>query len=71
MHLNEVEQEDEFNLSYPNIIINILHAVLYTIVLIRKNYLNHEDLFRLVIIYFIHVTLMFDSGMIMWGKITS
>ena len=71
MHLHEVEQEDEFNFSYPNIIINILHAVLYTIVLIRKNYLNHEELFRLVIIYFIHVTLMFDSGMIMWGKITS
>ena len=71
MHLNEVEQEDEFNLSYPNIIINILHAVLYTIVLIRKNYLNHEELFRLVVIYFIHVTLMFDSGITMWGKITS
>ena len=71
MHLNEVEQEDEFNLSYPNIIINILYAVLYTIVLIRKNYLNHEELFRLVVIYFIHVNLMFDSGMIMWGKITS
>ena len=65
MHLNEVEQEDEFNLSYPNIIINILHAVLYTIVLIRKNYLNNEELFRLVVIYFIHVTPMFDSGMIM------
>ena len=71
MHLNEVEQGDEFNLSYPNIIMNILHAVLYTIVLIRKNYLNHEELFRLVVIYFIHVNLMFDSGMIMWGKITS
>ena len=65
MHLNEVEQEDEFNLSYPNIIINILYAVLYTIVLIRKNYLNHEELFRLVVIYFIHVTLMFDSGITM------
>ena len=71
MHLNEVEQEDEFNLSYPNIIINILYAVLYTIVLIRNNYLNNEELFRLVIIYDILVTLMFDSGMIMWGKITS
>ena len=71
MHLNEVEQGYKFNLSYPNIIMNILHAVLYIIVLIRKNYLNHEELFRLVIIYFIHVTLMFDSGMIMWGKITS
>ena len=71
MHLNEVEQEDEFNLSYPNIIMDILYAVLYTIVLIRKNYLYHEELFRLVVIYFIHVTLMFDSGMIMWGKITS
>ena len=33
MHLNEVEQGDEFNLSYPNIIMNILHAVLYTIML--------------------------------------
>ena len=56
MHLNEVEQGDKFNLSYPNIIMNILHAVLYTIVLIKKNYLNNEELFRLVIIYFIHVT---------------
>ena len=65
MHLNEVEQGDKFNLSYPNIIMNILYAVLYTIVLIRKNYLNHEELFRLVVIYFIHVNLMFDSGMIM------
>ena len=65
MHLNEVEQEDEFNLSYPNIIMDIVYAVLYTIVLIRKNYLYHEELFRLVVIYFIHVTLMFDSGMIM------
>ena len=71
MHLNEVEQGGEFNLLYPNIIMNILYAVLYTIVLTRKNYLNNEELFRLVIIYFIHVTLMFDSGMIMWGKITS
>ena len=71
MHLNEVEQGGEFNLSYPNIIMNILYAVLYTIVLTRKNYLNNEELFRLVIIYFIHVTLMFDSGMIIWGKITS
>ena len=44
MHLNEVEQRDEFNLLYPNIIMNILHAVLYTIVLIRKNYLNNEEL---------------------------
>ena len=33
MHLNEVEQGDKFNLSYPNIIMNILYAVLYTIVL--------------------------------------
>ena len=65
MHLNEVEQGGEFNLSYPNVIMNILYAVLYTIVLTRKNYLNNEELFRLVIIYFIHVTLMFDSGMIM------
>ena len=71
MHLNEVEQGDKFNLSYPNIIMNILHAVLYTIVLIKKNYLNNEELFRLVIIYFIHVTWMFDSRIIMWGKITS
>ena len=71
MYLNEVKQGEEFNFSYPNIIMNILHAVLYTIVLTRKNYLNNEELFRLVIIYFIHVTLMFDSGMIMWGKITS
>ena len=65
MHLNEVKQGEEFNLSYPNIIINILHAVHYTIVLIRKNYLNNEELFQLVVIYFIHVTLMLDSGMIM------
>ena len=71
MYLNEVKQGEEFNFSYPNIIINILHAVLYTIVLTRKNYLNNEELFRLVIIYFIHVTLMFDSGITMWGKITS
>ena len=71
MHLNDVKQGDKFNLSYPNIIINILHAVLYTIVLIRKNYLNNEELFRLVIIDVILVTLMFDSGMIMCGEITS
>ena len=48
---------------------NILHAVLYTIVLTRKNYLNNEELFRLVIIYFIQVTLMFDSGIIKCGDI--
>ena len=71
MYLNEVKQGEEFNFSYPNVIINILHAVLYTIVLTRKNYLNNEELFRLVIIYDILVTLMFDSGMIMRGKITS
>ena len=52
MYLNEVKQGEEFNFSYPNIIINILHAVLYTIVLTRKNYLNNEELFRLVVIYF-------------------
>ena len=62
MHLNEVEQGDEFNLLYPNIIMNILHAVLYTIVLIRKNYLNNEELFRLVVIYFIHVTQYSTQG---------
>ena len=44
---------------------NILHAVHYTIVPTRKNYLNNEELFQLVIIYDILVTLMFDSGMIM------
>ena len=44
---------------------NIFHAVHYTIVTTRKNYLNNEELFQLVIIYDILVTLMFDSGMIM------
>ena len=49
---------------------NIFHAVHYTIVPTRKNYLNNEELFELVIIYDILVTLMFDSGMIMCGEIT-
>ena len=71
MHLNDVKQGDKFNLSSPNIIMNILHAVPYTVVPTRKNYLNNEELFRLVIIYDILVTPMFDSGMIMRGKITS
>ena len=44
---------------------NIFHAVHYTIVPTRKNYLNNEELFELVIIYDILVTLMFDSGMTM------
>ena len=54
MHLNEVEQEDEFNLSHPNIIMNILHAVLYTVVLTKKNYLNNEELFRLVAVHLLY-----------------
>ena len=65
MHLNDVKQGDKFNLSYPNIIMNILHAVHYTVLPTRKNYLNNEELFELVIIYDILVTLMFDSGIIM------
>ena len=57
------------NPLHPNISMQILHTVLYTFpeVCVFKN----QELYKLVIISLILVTLMFDSGVILWGEIRS
>ena len=61
------------NPLHPNISMLILHTVLYTFpeVLTRGNVLKNQELYKLVIISLILVTLMFDSGVILWGEIRS
>ena len=55
------------NPLHPNISMLILHTVLYTFpeVLTRRNVLKNQELYKLVIISLILVTLMFDSGVIL------
>ena len=49
---------------------HILHSVLYTSfkVLTRSICLSIKSSFKLVIIFFILVTLLHDSGVIVWGE---
>ena len=50
---------------------HILHTVLYTFsyVLARRIFFNNQEVLQLIIISFILVTLMFDSGAILKGEI--
>ena len=50
----------------PNISMHILHTVLYTFpeVLTRGNVFKNQELYKLVIVSLILVTLIFDSGVI-------
>ena len=56
-----------FNLLYPNISMHFLHTVLYTFpeVLTRRICFKNQELYKLVIIFLIPVTLVFDSGVTM------
>ena len=59
------------NPLHPNISMQILHTVLYTFpeVLTRGTVFKNQELYKLVIISLILVTLMFDSGVILLGEI--
>ena len=59
------------NPLHPNISMHILHTVLYTFpeVLKRGKVFKNQELYKLVIISLILVTLMFDSGVILLGEI--
>ena len=59
------------NPLHPNISMHNLHTVLYTFpeVLRRRNVFKNQELYKLVIIFLIIVTLMFDSGVILLGEI--
>ena len=59
------------NPLHPNISMQILHTVLYTFpeVLTRRNVFKNQELYKLVIISLILVTLMFDSGVILLREI--
>ena len=50
---------------------HILHTVLYTFsnVLLRRIFFNNQEVLQLIIISFIPMTLMFDSGAILKGEI--
>ena len=59
------------NPLHPNISMHNLHTVHYTFpeVLTRGTVFKNQELYELVIIFLILVTLMFDSGVILWGEI--
>ena len=59
------------NPLHPNISKHILHTVLCTFpkLLTRRIWLTIKRFFKLMIISFILVTLMRDSGVILWGEI--
>ena len=61
------------NPLHPNISIQILHTVHYTFpeVLTRGTVFKNQELYKLVIVSLILVTLMFDSGVILLGEIRS
>ena len=61
------------NPLHPNISKQILHTVLYMFpeVLTRGTVFKNQELYKLVIISLILVTLLFDSGVILWGEIRS
>ena len=56
-----------FNPLHPNISIHILQTGLYTLskALTRRICFKNQELYKLVIISLISVTLMFDSGVIL------
>ena len=57
-------------LVLPNISMNILLTVLYTLLgADMENLFNNQELLYFVIISYILLTLMFDSGVILWGEI--
>ena len=61
------------NPLHPNISMHILHTVLYTFpeVLTRGNVFKNQELYKLLIIFLILETLVFDSGVILLGEIRS
>ena len=57
-------------LVLPNISMNILLTVLYTLLgADMENLFNNQELLYFVIISYILLTLIFDSGVILWGEI--
>ena len=66
---SEINFSDQvlFNSLHPNIIMHILHTVLYTFpkVLDKENLSNKQELLWSVIISFILMTLICDSGVIL------
>ena len=51
---------------------HILHSVLYTFANVlarRSNLFKNQEVLQLIIIFFILMTIMFDSGMILKGEI--
>ena len=66
---SEINFSDQvlFNSLHPKIIMHILHTVLYTFpkVLDKENLSNKQELLWLVIISFILMTLICDSGVIL------
>ena len=60
------------NPLHPNISIYILHTVLYTFPKVDKeNLFKNQEPYELLIISLILVTLMFDSGVILYGETKS
>ena len=59
-----------FHPLHPNIRMHILHTALYTFpkMMTGRICFNNQELLQLVIISFLLMTLMFDSGSIMWGE---
>ena len=59
------------NPLYPNINRHILCTILYTFswTVDKENLFKNQELYKLLIISLILVTLMFDSGVILWGEI--
>ena len=56
---------------HPNISMYILHTVLYTFppYVGKENLINNLEVLQSIVISFILMTLMFDSGVILWGEI--
>ena len=61
------------NPLHPNISMQVLHTFLYTFpeVLTRGNVFKNQELYKLLIIFLILETLVFDSGVILLGEIRS
>ena len=58
------------NPLHPNISMHILHTVLYTSLCAgRENLFNNREVLQFIIIAFILITLMFNSGVILKGGI--
>ena len=69
--LQNIRDIKNFKPLHPNISIQISHTVLYTFPKYagKENLFNNQKVLQLIIISFILMTLMFDSGMILKGKI--